>query len=117
LEGVQGDEVNGVSAVEARELVRAEAILLDVREDHEWAAGHAPEAVHMPMSRLADLVSDLPAERTIVCVCHVGARSAAVAGALNQAGWRAVNLDGGMAAWAAAGLPVVDREGRAGAVI
>jgi rhodanese-related sulfurtransferase len=113
---VLGDAVRGVTVDEARELIRSEAVLLDVREDDEWAAGHAPEAVHMAMSRIAREFRALPTDRTIVCVCHVGARSAAVAAALNQAGWQAVNLDGGMAAWESAGLPVVDDGGRAGYV-
>ncbi len=114
---MDGDAPRGVSAAEALELVRSDAILLDVREDHEWAAGHAPEATHIPMSRIADRAADLPADKTIVCVCHVGARSAAVASALNRAGWTALNLTGGMEAWAAAGLPVVDHEGHSGVVI
>jgi rhodanese-related sulfurtransferase len=105
-----------VSATEALELVRGDAILLDVREDHEWVAGHAPEATHMPMSRITEHAAELPVDKTIVCVCHVGTRSAAVAAALNRAGWRALNLAGGMEAWAAAGLPVIDTEGRAGQV-
>jgi rhodanese-related sulfurtransferase len=98
------DEVSAAAAVE---LVRSGAVLLDVREDDEWAAGHAPEAVHLPMSRLAAEAESLPADRVIVCVCHVGGRSAAVAAALSGAGWQAVNLIGGMEAWLAAGLPVV----------
>ncbi|HKT04030.1 MAG TPA: rhodanese-like domain-containing protein [Rugosimonospora sp.] len=97
-----------MSAAEALELVGSDALLLDVREDDEWAAGHAPQAVHMPMSRISQEYASLPTGRTIVCVCHVGARSAAVAAALAEAGWAAVNLEGGMEAWAAAGLPVVD---------
>jgi rhodanese-related sulfurtransferase len=114
---VHGDVIRGVSAAEALQMVRSEAILLDVREDHEWAAGHAPEAMHLPMSRISAQAGDLPTGRPIVCVCHVGARSAAVAAALSRAGWEAVNLTGGMDAWAAAGLPVVDRAGRPGVVI
>ncbi|MGE5290744.1 MAG: rhodanese-like domain-containing protein [Micromonosporaceae bacterium] len=114
---MDGDRPHEVSAAEALELVRSEAILLDVREDHEWAAGHAPDATHMPMSRIAERAADLPADKTIVCVCHVGARSAMVAAALNRAGWNALNLAGGMEAWAAAGLPVVDADGRGGLVI
>jgi rhodanese-related sulfurtransferase len=114
---MDSDAPQDVSAAEALDLVRSDAILLDVREDHEWAAGHAPEATHIPMSRIAERATDLPADKTIVCVCHVGARSAAVAAALNRAGWNALNLAGGMESWAASGLPVVDREGRAGLVI
>jgi rhodanese-related sulfurtransferase len=95
-----------VPAIEAAALVRTGALLLDVREDDEWAAGHAPDATHLPMSQLGRGPIPLPPDRLIVCVCHVGARSAAVAAALNDAGWRAVNLTGGMQAWQAAGLPV-----------
>ena len=97
-----------VSPIEARELVGAGALLLDVREDHEWQAGHAPEATHLPMSRIGAEVARLPTDRLIVCVCHVGARSAAVAEALTNAGFSAANLVGGMDAWAAQGLPVVN---------
>jgi rhodanese-related sulfurtransferase len=96
-----------LSPSDARQLVAAGALLLDVREDDEWAAGHAPEATHLPMSRLGASVSELPKDRLIVCVCHVGARSATVAGALENAGYTTANLTGGMDAWIADGLPVV----------
>lgn len=96
-----------VSAVDAVSLVDDGALLLDVREADEWQAGHAPQAEHLPMSRIQHEYERLPTDRRIVCVCHVGARSAAVATALRNAGWDAVNLTGGMDAWARAGLPVV----------
>jgi rhodanese-related sulfurtransferase len=96
-----------LSPADARRLVADGALLLDVREDHEWVAGHAPEATHLPMSRIGASVSQLPTDRLIVCVCHVGARSAAVAEALTNAGYSAANLAGGMDAWAAEGLPVI----------
>ena len=96
-----------VSPVDAVSLVDAGALLLDVREDDEWQAGHAPQAEHLPMSRIQHDYERLPVDRRIVCVCHVGARSAAVATALRNAGWDAVNLAGGMAAWERAGRPVV----------
>jgi rhodanese-related sulfurtransferase len=96
-----------VSATDAVALVADGALLLDVREQDEWLAGHAPQAEHLPMSRIRHDYERLPTDRRIVCVCHVGARSAAVAAALRDAGWDAVNLTGGMDAWQAAGLPVV----------
>jgi rhodanese-related sulfurtransferase len=108
--------VPAVSAAEAVELVRSGAVLIDVREDDEWGAGHAPQAQHLPMSRLAGTVSALPTDRQIVCVCHVGGRSAAVTAALLRSGWDAVNLAGGMSAWQAAGLPVVRDDGQPGTV-
>lgn len=106
------DSAFEVSALEALELVGSNAILLDVREDDEWAAGHAPEATHIPMSRITEHIADLPRDRTIVCLCHVGIRSATVAEALNRAGWKAINVAGGMNAWGAAGLRIVDDAGR-----
>jgi rhodanese-related sulfurtransferase len=96
-----------VSPAEAAALVEQGALLLDVREDDEWAAVHAAAATHVPMSRLSAEARDLPTDRTIVCVCHVGGRSAMVTEALNRGGWTAVNVMGGMQAWEAAGLPVV----------
>ena len=103
-----------VSAVEAAELVRSGAVLLDVREQHEWDAGHAPQATHLAMSELNARAGELPQDVQLVCVCHVGSRSSMVADALNRAGWQALNLSGGMLAWQAAGLPVVDADGQPG---
>jgi rhodanese-related sulfurtransferase len=85
---------------------RAELLLLDVREPHEWAAGHAVDAHHLPMGELAARQDELPRDRPIVAICKSGARSAAVVGALTRAGYRAENLDGGMLAWRAARLPM-----------
>ena len=96
-----------VAAADVPGLLRGGAILLDVREDDEWADGHAPEAIHLPMGQLSQRAGELPKDRTIVCVCHLGGRSARVAQALNGAGWQALNLTGGMQAWMRAGLPVV----------
>lgn len=84
---------------------RDEVQLLDVREVPEWVAGHVEGAVHVPMHQLQGAQDQLARDRTIVCVCRSGQRSAAVAGALRRAGYDAVNLIGGMHAWADAGLP------------
>jgi rhodanese-related sulfurtransferase len=83
-------------------------LLLDVREDHEWAAGHAPDAVHVPMDAIGARQDELPTDgRLIVCVCRSGRRSAAVTEALTDAGYRAENLEGGMLGWREAHLPMV----------
>lgn len=92
-------------------------ILLDVREPEEWDAGHAPPARSLPMSQLSERITELPHDTQMICVCHLGGRSAAVSAALNRAGFDAVNLTGGMAAWQAAGLPVVTDSGAPGDVI
>ena len=96
-----------ISAVEAAQLVQDEsAVLLDVREPDEWLTVRASGALHIPMGRLGMSLDRLPREQTVACICHVGVRSAAVADALANAGYDAVNVAGGMEAWEAAGLPI-----------
>ena len=105
-----------ISAVEAHRLGQTgSALLLDVREDDEWAAGHAEAAVHAPLSRLDP--SSVPVEQPVVAVCRVGSRSAMAAGALAARGVQVVNMSGGMLAWEAVGLPVVRGAGEAGEVL
>ncbi|HEV2888634.1 MAG TPA: rhodanese-like domain-containing protein [Jatrophihabitans sp.] len=111
------DSIPEVSAAETVELLNGDAVLLDVREQHEWEAGHAPQARHLAMSELAGRVSEIPTDVAVVCVCHGGGRSGAVTDALNRAGFNALNLRGGMVAWEAAGLPVLDDAGAPGEVI
>jgi rhodanese-related sulfurtransferase len=102
---------------EAVRRVAEGALLLDVREPDEWAAGHAPEARHVPLGALAARAGELDPETPVVCVCRVGGRSERAAVVLRQRGFDAVNLGGGMQAWAAAGLPVVGDAGEPGTVI
>ncbi|HEX8095868.1 rhodanese-like domain-containing protein [Jatrophihabitans sp.] len=111
------DATSQISAADAAELLTGDAVLLDVREQHEWDAGHAPQARHLAMSELSGRVSEIPPDVTVICVCHGGGRSGAVSDALNRAGFNALNLSGGMVAWEAAGLPVVDDAGAPGEVI
>jgi rhodanese-related sulfurtransferase len=89
------------------------AYLLDVREPAEWVAGHAPEATHVPLGQLVARLDEIPADAEVVVVCRSGGRSAQATAYLNQVGRRAVNLDGGMQAWAAAGRPMVSETGAA----
>jgi rhodanese-related sulfurtransferase len=80
--------------------------LLDVREDDEWQAGHAPAAVHVPMGQIVGRLDEVPAGVPIAVICRVGSRSAQVAEYLSRLGRDAANVDGGMVAWARAGLPM-----------
>ena len=109
----------GVDHVDVREAARAletgEVLLLDVREDEEWAAGRAPGAVHAPMSALRQ--DTVPRDRPVQVLCRVGGRSAAVAQALEQLGYDVANVTGGMLAWSAAGLPVVRDGDQPGVVL
>jgi rhodanese-related sulfurtransferase len=89
----------------------AGAYLLDVREDDEWAAGHAPEAVHVRLGDLGARVAEIPQDREVYVICRSGARSAYAAQALTGAGWTAVNVCDGMTGWAVAGMPIVSETG------
>ena len=106
-----------IRALEARSRMDAGAILVDVREPAEWAAGHAEGARHIPLAQLGQRQRELPVGRPIITVCRSGARSARAATILAGQGREVSNLDGGMRAWAAGGLPVVTEGGRPGAVI
>ena len=93
--------------------VPAEAVLLDGREDDEWAAGHAPGAAHIPMTTLAARLDEVPDGDPIYVVCRSGGRSARVTQYLNANGWDAVNVAGGMLEWERAGRPLVADSGAA----
>ncbi|HYO00528.1 MAG TPA: rhodanese-like domain-containing protein [Mycobacterium sp.] len=91
------------------------AILLDVREDDEWAAGHAPGAVHV---RLGDLdPHTFDTTPPVVAVCRSGNRSGSAATKLAAVGVTVYNLVGGMGAWQETGQPVIRDDGTAGTVV
>jgi rhodanese-related sulfurtransferase len=76
-------------------------VVLDVREAGELARAAFPFPVlHIPMDELPARVGELPRVGTIVCACHSGGRSASVTRFLLKQGFDAVNLDGGILAWA-----------------
>lgn len=90
--------------------------VLDVREPDEWAAGHVEGALHVPLGTLPERVHELPEGRILV-VCKVGGRSAQAAMWLGQQGHEAINLDGGMLEWQAAGRPMVSETDRPPTVV
>lgn len=103
-----------LTPAEARDRTRVGAVLLDVREPAEWAAGHAPGAVPAPLSGLA-AGGELPQRaqgRPVVVICRSGRRSREAADLLAARGVHAADVAGGMRAWAEAGLPVVRDEQR-----
>lgn len=91
--------------------VPSDAFLLDVREDDEWAAGHAEGALHIPMGQLLARIAELPEDRRLHVVCRVGGRSAQVTEYLIAQGVDAVNVEGGMLRWVSAGRPMVTDTG------
>jgi rhodanese-related sulfurtransferase len=85
----------------------ADPLLIDVREMHEFVAVRAPGAVLVPTSSFIARMTELPADRPLMIVCHVGGRSATVTALLLRSGrGDVVNVAGGMDAWERAGLPV-----------
>jgi rhodanese-related sulfurtransferase len=114
---MNGRTVPEVTADEGHRLVEEGALLLDVREADEWDAGHAPAAVWIPLGEISARASELPREGRIVAICRSGARSLAVTSALIDAGYDAVNHEGGMRAWAAEDYEVVAGDGLPGTVI
>jgi rhodanese-related sulfurtransferase len=85
-------------------------LVLDVREDDEWQAGHVEGSVHVPLMELGQRFADLPglsADGQTMVVCRSGNRSAYAAAFLLEQGLDAVNLEGGLLAWQAAGRALV----------
>jgi rhodanese-related sulfurtransferase len=93
-----------ITITEAEQL-RTSSRILDVREDFEVVEGIIPGALHIPMGQLQARQSELDPAVPIIAVCRSGNRSAAVADALNGAGYSADTMAGGMIAWTHAGLP------------
>lgn len=86
---------------------RARHHLLDVREQDEWDAGHIDGAQHIPLGQLAQRLAEMPTALPVVAVCRSGHRSGIAAKGLSARGIATENLEGGMEAWAKAGLPMV----------
>jgi rhodanese-related sulfurtransferase len=93
--------------------VPSDAVILDVREPDEWQAGHIQGALHIPLADLPARLEELPADGELVVVCRGGGRSARAVAWLGQNGYDALNLDGGMGAWSAAGREMVSETGEA----
>ena len=81
-----------------------EAVIIDVREPEEVAEVRLPQAVSIPLSTLAERIDEIPEGAYIMC--HGGGRSSRTVQYLEGLGREAVNVDGGISGWEAAGLPV-----------
>jgi rhodanese-related sulfurtransferase len=106
-----GNEVD-VSPVWVRDRHAAGEIqLIDVREDYEYEAGHVADAEHIELGLVASRAEDIDRDEPVVFYCRSGARSAMAAHAFRRAGYEAYNLDGGLLAWTAEGLPLEPDDG------
>jgi rhodanese-related sulfurtransferase len=101
-------ETPAVTVEEAHAALQSNgAVLIDVREQWEWDQQRIPGAVLIPLGDLPSRVDEIPADRDAYIHCRSGVRSAKAVDFLRDRGRpRAVNVAGGIDAWAAAGLPV-----------
>jgi hydroxyacylglutathione hydrolase len=91
-----------------RRLVAGPALVVDVRAQDEWVAGHIPQAINVPLGHLGESLGLLADQRPVYVQCESGARSSIAASLLRSLGLSEVyNVSGGIAAWRGAGLPVV----------
>ncbi len=94
------DEMNKAAAAVADK----DAVILDVRHDDEWEAGHADRAMHWPVENIvAGQMPDIPKDKRIYTYCKAGARAAKAEELLKAAGWNDVQSIGGLSDWEAAG--------------
>lgn len=110
-----GNRVSGISEVgtlEATRLMNDEALILDVREDNEWAVGHIPNATHIRLGELSNQIAaiDKFKDKPVVVYCRSGNRSARACVLLKKSGFlNANNLAGGIIAWEQANLPITQK--------
>jgi rhodanese-related sulfurtransferase len=83
-------------------------IVIDVRAPREWQKSHIDGSVNIPLNHLAERLEDVPANRPVLVHCAGGYRSSIAAGILQRYGRsNLTEMSGGLAAWEAAGLPVI----------
>ncbi|MBT2498088.1 rhodanese-like domain-containing protein [Agromyces sp. ISL-38] len=83
-----------------------DAFILDVREPDELAQARIDGALHIPLGDLVERLDEVPRDRTVYVMCHVGGRSAQAAQFLEAQGFDVVNISGGILGWYRAGLPL-----------
>jgi rhodanese-related sulfurtransferase len=102
-----------LSPTRVAELMRGGAQVVDVREPFEREAGRIPgDSAHIELDRLSEEAGSIDRDRPVVFYCRSGNRSALAAQAFAAAGYDAHNLDGGLKAWVADGLPIEPADGR-----
>jgi len=104
------EKIKTFTPIELRDFLQAQngaTLLVDVREDNEWAGGHIPGAIQAPLSRFDEAIAQLPPGKPLVFYCQGGVRSKR---AFDQAKARGLpaegHLGGGIAAWRGARLPI-----------
>lgn len=103
------DEMEAVPAAELLERAKKGLVtVLDVRPPEEYAAGHIPGAINVPLEKLESFLSRLPKRKEVIAYCRgpYCLMSFEAVGKLRSRGWRARRLANGLPEWRAAGLPI-----------
>ena len=101
------DNVDNLPSADVSEIPE-DAKILDVREDFEWEAGHIDGAQHIPLGDLPVRYGEVPLDEDVYVICRSGGRSVRATTWLNQNGFDAINVGGGMGAWNLDnGMPIV----------
>lgn len=97
-----------ISVDEAKELIeKGEVAVIDVREPHEYQAGHLPGAVLIPLNTVMKRAAEIPRDRQVLFVCGVGQRSALACEMAASLGFTNIaNIEGGTEGWKKRGYPI-----------
>lgn len=108
--GLLHPEVDDYTPQQTQDELGRGALLIDVREPHEWNAGHLPGALHIPMGEIQTRLTELPLNRRIIFTCRSGNRSGYIKDLLiDEHGYADVhNQIGGIIAWQLEGLQIVE---------
>ncbi|MDP4675334.1 MAG: rhodanese-like domain-containing protein [Candidatus Nanopelagicales bacterium] len=98
--------MDSITVAQLKTAIDADAVVIDVREGYEFADGHIPGAMHIPMATVPLRLAEFSTATTPYVVCQSGGRSWQVCAFLERNGITAINVDGGTGAWQASGYPV-----------
>ena len=98
--------MDSITVAQLKTAIDADAVVIDVREGYEFADGHIPGAMHIPMATVPLRLAEFSTATTPYVVCQSGGRSWQVCAFWERNGITAVNVDGGTGAWQASGYPV-----------
>tara|TARA_B100001996_G_scaffold349732_1_gene308637 strand:+ start:434 stop:763 length:330 start_codon:yes stop_codon:yes gene_type:complete len=96
-----GGVLKSISVLELKELFdkKTNFTLLDVRESEELSIAKIEQNTHIPMGEIVERIKEINIDVPVVVMCHSGVRSARVCGYLNDNGYDAINLTGGISSW------------------